>query len=71
MVLLFNERIRVGGDIITEIDGRPVTSGDELRLILEPKRPGEVIQVTLYRDGTRMTKSVTLVAPPRRRAFRF
>ncbi len=68
---LFNERILAGGDIITEIDGRAVTSGDELRLILEPKRPGDVVAVTLYRDGVKMTKSVTLVEPPSRSAFHF
>jgi S1-C subfamily serine protease len=71
IVMLYNNPIRAGGDIITEIDGRPVTSGDELYLILEPKRPGETVQVTLYRGDVKMTKTVTLVAPPSRSPFRF
>ncbi|MBN2317830.1 MAG: trypsin-like peptidase domain-containing protein [Acidobacteria bacterium] len=71
IVRLFNERILAGGDIITEIEGRPVSSWDELRLILEPKRPGDIVEVTLYRDGAEMTKSVTLLEPSRRPSFRF
>jgi S1-C subfamily serine protease len=57
----YNQSIPVGGDIITEIDGRPVTSKEELNLILEPKRSGDTVQVTLYRGGSRMTIPVTLV----------
>ncbi|MBN2241271.1 MAG: trypsin-like peptidase domain-containing protein [Acidobacteria bacterium] len=71
IVRLGNERILAGGDIITEVDGRAVTSGEELRLILEPKRPGDVVNVTLYRSGARITKSVTLLEQPSRRSFRF
>jgi len=67
----FNQRILAGGDIITEIDGRPVTSRDEFRLILEPKRPGDTVQVILYRDGSRIIKTVTLVEPPSGRSLRF
>jgi S1-C subfamily serine protease len=58
------DSIGIGGDIITEIDGRPVTSGEELSLILEPKRPGDTVQITLYRDGSRMTISVNLEQEP-------
>ena len=61
VVQRYNMRIGVGGDIISEIDGRPVTSGEELSLILEPKRAGDTVQVTLYRDGVKMTITVTLV----------
>lgn len=69
-ILLYNERIHIGGDIITEIDGRSVTSGEELNLILEPKRPGDTIEVTLYRNGSKMTLSVTLVERSSRRVRR-
>jgi S1-C subfamily serine protease len=56
-----NETIYIGGDIITEVDGKPVTSDGELRLFLEPKRPGESIRVTLYRGKTKIEKTVILV----------
>lgn len=69
--LLGNRRIRTGGDIITHMDGQPVNSEEELRLALEIKKPGETVQITLYRDGTEMVKPVTLVGLPTRRSFRF
>lgn len=71
IVLLYNRRIRTGGDIITGIDGKAVASEEELRLALEPKRPGETVEVTLYRNGVEMTLNVTLVGTPNRRTFRF
>ncbi len=68
---LFNQRISAGGDIITEIDGRPVSSSEEIRLLLEPMRPGDVVRVTLYRNGAKITQEVTLVEPPLSRSYRF
>jgi S1-C subfamily serine protease len=66
----YRQSIPVGGDVITEIDGRPVTSKEELNLILEPKRSGDTVQVTLYRGGSRMTVPVTLVQEPQSRSSR-
>jgi S1-C subfamily serine protease len=65
IVILYNQRILIGGDIITDIDGKPVGSLDELRLSLESKRPGDTIRVTLYRGRSKIEKSVTLVEAPR------
>lgn len=67
---LYNERYLIGGDIITEIDGNAVGSMDELRLLLESKHPGDVVQVTFYRENSKTEKSVTLVGEPRQRARR-
>ena len=67
---LYSTPVDIGGDIIAEIDGRPVTSGEELSLILEPKRPGDTVQVALYRNGSRMTLTVTLVQKPQGRSSR-
>lgn len=68
---LYNENILIGGDIISEIDGKPVSSLDELRLALESKRAGDTIQVTIYRGNSRTTISVDLVEAPHQRALRF
>ena len=65
------ERYQIGGDIITEIDGNPVNSFDDLQFLLESKRPDDVVQVTFYRDGSKMEKAVTLVEAPARRSRRF
>ena len=56
-----NTRIRIGGDIITEIDGKTVGSDGELRLLLETKKPGETVNVTLYREKKRIQKNVVLL----------
>ncbi len=71
IVILYNRRFYVGGDVITEIDGKPVTTGGELRLMLESKRPGDTVTVTLYRENARMQKTVPLVAYPKARALSF
>ena len=68
IALLYNERILVGGDIITEVEGKPVGSLEELRLVLETKRAGDSVKVTLYRGQSKMQKIVTLVEIPRQRS---
>lgn len=59
-------KIPVGGDIITEIDGKPVTSQAEIDLALESKRPGETVRITYYRGQTRNQKSIVLMEQPKR-----
>ncbi len=70
VVRWYNQRVYVGGDILTEIDGKPVSSREELRLALESKRPGDAVQVTIYRDRTKTKKSVPLVEAPSQRPSR-
>jgi S1-C subfamily serine protease len=67
VVSWFNERIYIGGDIITEIDGKLISSQEELALVLETKRPGDTVQATLYRGKTKIQKSVILLEAPVKR----
>ena len=71
MLILYNERILIGGDIIAQIDGKAVNSMDELRLVLEKYRPGQTVQVTFYRGRTKMQKAVLLLEQPSSRGWRF
>ena len=71
IAILYNVRYYIGGDIITEIDGKQVTSLEELRLALEGKRPGDTVQVTLYRGRNKVQKAVALLEQSRQRGFRF
>jgi S1-C subfamily serine protease len=71
VAVLYNERVLVGGDIITHVDGKAITSSADLRLALEGKRPGDTVQITLYRGRSKVEKSVLLTEPPRQRGFRF
>lgn len=47
------------GDIITEIDGRPVHSGEELIVKTRAHRPGDTLRLTVLRGGTE--KQISLV----------
>ncbi|HUO86894.1 MAG TPA: trypsin-like peptidase domain-containing protein [Thermoanaerobaculia bacterium] len=48
------------GDLIVSLDGRPVTSGADLILLLERRRPGEIVEVGVARDGRRREVAVEL-----------
>jgi putative serine protease PepD len=67
--ILFNMRIWAGGDIITEIDGKRITSMDDIELLLENKRPGDSVSLTFYRGQTKIQKSIILMEQPRRSRF--
>ncbi len=71
IAILYNERVLVGGDIITEVAGKNITTMDELRLALESKKPGESVDLTMYRGRSKMQKSMLLVEAPRQKGLRF
>jgi putative serine protease PepD len=52
------------GDVVTEIDGETVASADELRTLIDSKRPGDTIRLTIERDGSMTTVHVTLGTRP-------
>src|SRR5215211_533132 len=52
------------GDLVTEVDGDAVSSGDDLRLAVENHKPGEEMTLTVKRDGDTKTITVTLGTRP-------
>jgi putative serine protease PepD len=52
------------GDVVTEIDGESVESADELRQLIDAKRPGDKTVLTVERDGDTQTLEVTLGTRP-------
>ena len=54
------------GDVITRIDGQPVTTPAELVERLRTRKPGDEIEVTYYRMGKRQETRVTLGEAPAR-----
>jgi S1-C subfamily serine protease len=50
----------LGGDIITKINGKTISSMDEVVNIINTAKPGESLQVTVLRDGSTKTLTVTL-----------
>jgi serine protease Do len=50
------------GDVITELDGKPVTDAGQLQMMVGQKRPGDTIHLQIVRDSKPTTISVTLEA---------
>lgn len=57
-------RIMIGGDVITSIDNQKVTSPFDVNLVLNRKRPGDTVAITLYRGGKKMEISAKLSDRP-------
>ncbi len=57
-------RIHIGGDVITAIDNQKVGSQLDVNLVLNRKRPGDTITVTVYRGGKKMDVPVKLRERP-------
>jgi S1-C subfamily serine protease len=56
--------IRLGGDIITKIDGKKVSGMDDVINIVNAAEPGETLEVTILRDSGPKTVTVTLGVRP-------
>jgi serine protease Do len=50
------------GDVITELDGKPVTDAGQLQMTVGQKRPGDTIHLQVMRDSKPMSIAVTLEA---------
>jgi S1-C subfamily serine protease len=57
-------RFYVGGDVITAIDSQKVSNPLDVNLVLNKKRPGDVVAVSLFRGGKKMEISVKLAERP-------
>lgn len=63
--ILQNQRVYIGGDILTAIDGKAIASADEIDTLLESNyRLGDSVKVTYWRDGQPFEVSVELVEEP-------
>ena len=60
------EEVRLGGDIITEVDGKQLQSMDELVEIVQKHKPGDELELAIVRDGDEETARVTLGEQPAR-----
>jgi 2-alkenal reductase len=63
---LGSQRIFVGGDLLIQVDGRPITTVDDLESHLENSyRAGDTVTIRLLRDGQEFEATVTLGEQPR------
>lgn len=63
-VLAGMRRLYIGGDVIVAIDGQKVANQFDINLILNHHRPGDTVNVTVYRGGKKMDISVKLGESP-------
>jgi S1-C subfamily serine protease len=64
VVRVGNARLGVGGDFITAIDGKPVTESDSLARVVARKRPGDIVDLTIYRNRRTLNVKVKLGEAP-------
>ena len=56
------------GDVIVAVDGEAVTTPDQLREEVGPRRPGAVVELTVERDGRRVRLRLRTTAGPEGRS---
>src|ERR1700726_4402495 len=54
------QRIAIGGDVIVAIDGAKIANTMDLNIVLNRKRPGDTVTLTVYRGGKKLDISVNL-----------
>jgi len=64
VVLAGMRRLNIGGDVIVGIDGQKVTNQFDVSLVLNHHRPGDSVNVTVYRGGKKMDIPVKLGEQP-------
>jgi putative serine protease PepD len=52
------------GDVVTALGGKSVSTGAQLRAAIDAKQPGDAVRITVHRDGSERTFTVTLANRP-------
>jgi S1-C subfamily serine protease len=58
--------VRLGGDIITEADGKKVATMEELVEIIQDSKPGDSLELKILQGGQEKTANVTLGTQPKK-----
>jgi S1-C subfamily serine protease len=61
---LDGDQIQLGGDIITEVDGKAINSNEDLTQAIAGHKQGDKVKVTIVRGGKEKTVEVTLADRP-------
>jgi S1-C subfamily serine protease len=59
-VLAGLRQLRIGGDVLVAIDGKPIASQLDMSIVLNRAEPGENVVLTIYRGQKKMDVRVTL-----------
>ena len=63
-VVVNGESYKAGGDIITSVDGKPMTDPQQLYYVILGKQPGDKVKIELWHNGSKRTVTVTLTNRP-------
>ncbi len=63
-VVRYNYRLPVGADLITALDGQPVEGTDSLQRVMNHKHGGDILELTIYREGHTQKVRVKLGEAP-------
>ena len=63
-VVVEGESYVVGGDVITAVDGAPVSQFEQLRDAIARKKPGDTIKLDVFRNGGKTSVTVKLGQAP-------
>ena len=55
----------LGGDILVGVDGHAIQTYEQLRDAVAQKKPGDKIELDIYRHGSKQSVTVTLGQAPR------
>jgi 2-alkenal reductase len=58
------EQIKIGGDVITAVDGKAVETMEDLSSAVKAQKPGDKVELNVLRDGKAITVIVTLGERP-------
>jgi S1-C subfamily serine protease len=64
-VIVQGTSYRLGGDIVTAVDGKAVSTFEQLRDAIAQKKPGDKLSLQIYRHGKQQSVTVTLSQAPR------
>ncbi len=56
--------VRAGGDLIVEVDGKAVKTPDDVPAAIADKKPGDKVEIVIYRGDDRKTVEVELGKRP-------
>lgn len=67
IVSVGSEQLIVGGDVIVELDGKPITTGEQILTDFQHRHVGDTMQFTIVRGSVRSHVSVLLEEDTRSR----
>ncbi|HET7128305.1 MAG TPA: trypsin-like peptidase domain-containing protein [Gaiellaceae bacterium] len=59
-VVVEGESYKIGGDIITKVDGKPMRTVDQLFSLVQQKHPGDKVEIELYHGNSKRTVTAKL-----------